>query len=276
MDLVSKSRARFTLVQLIAVLLLAGAFAAYADESVDWVKSLTSNKGPGDFAPPPPMRLVYRFGWDGIQAATADVRVTSPGKNTLQIDAKGGTSGLPRILFKLDVYQQATENASTLRPIHFFQEEKYRSETVKTSVDFEPTQVIGLKEKIPGDQLPKPNTFKFSPVFDMATALLWVRSQPLKNGDTESIVVWASNAPYLATVKVIGRDTVRIAGRDERAIKLELHIKKIDKTMQLKEHKLFKSGRGWLSDDDKRLPLRIEANIFIGYVFAELESVVEE
>ena len=264
------------LARTIAVLLLAGVFAANADEGADWVKSLTSNKGPGDFAPPPPMRLAYRFGWDGIQAATADVRVTSPAKNTLQIDAKGGTSGLPRILFKLDVYHQATENASTLRPIHFVQEEKYRFETIKTSVDFQPTQVIGLKEKIPGDQLPKPNTFKFSPVFDMATALLWVRSQPLKNGDTESIVVWASNAPYLATVKVIGRDTVRVAGRDQRAIKLELHIKKIDKTMQLTEHKLFKSGRGWLSDDDKRLPLRIEANIFIGYVFAELESVVEE
>src|SRR6516162_1263123 len=276
MDLVSKSRARCTLVHLIAFLLLAGAFPANADESVAWVKSLTPNKGPGDFAPPPPMHLAYRFGWDGIQAATADVRVTSPAKNTLQIVAKGGTSGLPRILYKLDVYHQATENASTLRPIHFVQEETYRSETVKTSVDFEPTQVIGIREKIPSNQLPKPNTFRFSPVFDMATALLWVRSQPLQNGDTESIVVWASNAPYLATVKVIGRDTLRIAGRDERAIKLELHIKKIDKTMQLTEHKLFKSGRGWLSDDDKRLPLRIEANIFIGYVFAELESVVEE
>jgi hypothetical protein len=264
------------LARTIAVLLLAGVFAANADEGADWVKSLTSNKGPGDFAPPPPMRLAYRFGWDGIQAATADVRVTSPAKNTLQIDAKGGTSGLPRILFKLDVYHQATENASTLRPIHFVQEEKYRFETIKTSVDFQPTQVTGIREKIPSDQLPKPNTFKFSPVFDMATALLWVRSQPLKNGDTESIVVWASNAPYLATVKVIGRDTVRVAGRDQRAIKLELHIKKIDKTMQLKEHKLFKSGRGWLSDDDKRIPLRIEADIFIGYVFAELESVAEE
>ena len=90
------------------------------------------------------------------------------------------------------------------------------------------------------------------------------------------MVVWASNAPYLATVKVIARDMIRIAGRDERAIKLELHIKKIDKTMQLKEHKLFKGGRGWLSDDDRRIPLRIEADIFIGYVFAELESVVEE
>ena len=291
MDLVSKSRARGTLVhrlayngnvgsgaivRIIAVLLLASIFASHAEENLDWVKSLTSNKGPGDFGPPPPMRLAYRFGWDGIQAATADVRVTSPAKNTLQIVAKGGTSGLPRILFKLDVYHQATENASTLRPIHFVQEEKYRSETVKTSVDFEPTQVIGIREKIPSNELPKPNTFRFSPVFDMATALLWVRSQPLQNGDTESIVVWASNAPYLATVKVIGRDTLRIAGRDQRAIKLELHIKKIDKTMQLKEHKLFKSGRGWLSDDDKRIPLRIEADIFIGYVFAELESMVQE
>jgi hypothetical protein len=261
---------------MIAVLLLAVAFAVHAEDGVDWVKSLTSNKGPGNFAPPSPMRLAYRFGWDGIQAATAAIRVTSPVKNTLQIDVNGGTSGLPRMLFKLDVSHRATENASTLRPIHFVQEEKYRSETVKTRVEFEPNQVTGIREKIPSNQLPKPNTFRFSPVFDMATALLWVRSQPLRNGDTESMVVWASNAPYLATVKVIGRDVIRIAGRDERAIKLELHIKKIDKSMQLKEHKLFKGGRGWLSDDDRRLPLRIEADIFIGYVFAELESVVQE
>jgi Protein of unknown function (DUF3108) len=289
MDLVSKSGARCTLVhrlaysymrdsalaRIIAILLLA-AFVGNGEERADWINSLTSNKGPGDFAPPPPMRLAYRFGWDGIQAASADVRLSSPTKNTLEIDAKGSTSGLPRVLFKLDVYHRATENKSTLRPIHFVQEERYRSETVKTSVDFEPTQVIGFRQKIPSDQQPKPETFKFSPVFDMATALLWVRSQPLRNGDTESIVVWASNAPYLATVKVLGRDSLRIAGRDKGAIKLDLHIKKIDKKMQLKEHKLFRSGRGWLSDDDKRIPLRIEADIFIGYVFAELETMEEE
>ena len=158
-------------------------------------------------------------------------------------------------------------------PIHFFQEEKYRQETVKTNVDFEPDHVTGLREKIPSDHPSKPNVFKFSPVFDMTTALLWVRSQPLADGDTESIVVWASNAPYLATVKVTGRDTLKIDGQKQNAIKLELRIKGIDKKMQLKEHKLFKGGRGWLSDDDKRIPLRIEADIFIGYVFAELESM---
>src|SRR6202035_1240909 len=259
-----------------AALLLATRCVVCADESPDWIGSLTSDKGPGNFTAPPSMRLAYRFGWSGVQAASADIHFFSPTRNTFEVDAFGATSGFPRALFRLDIYHQATENKTTLRPIHFFQEEKYRQETVKTNVDFEPNQVTGLREKIPSDRPAKPNVFKFSPVFDMTTALLWVRSQPLADGDTESIVVWASNAPYLATVKVIGRDTIKIDGQKQNAIMLDLMLKKIDKKMQLKDHKLFKGGRGWLSDDDKRIPLRIEADIFVGYVFAELESMKEE
>ena len=245
----------------------------WADQSPAWIRSLTSDKGPGKFTAPPAMRLAYRFGWSGIQAATADIHLFSPTRNTLEMDASGATSGFPRTLFRLDVNHQATENKSTLRPIHFFQEEKYRSETVKTNVDFDADQVTGLREKIPSDHPPKPTIFKFSPVFDMTTALLWVRSQPLADGDSESIVVWASNAPYLAMIKVVGRDKITVGGKKQNAIKLDLTLKRIDKKMQLKDHKMFKSGRGWLSDDDKRVPLRIEADIFIGYVFAELESM---
>jgi hypothetical protein len=256
-----------------AVVLLAAGQAAFADEQPAWIGSLTTGKGPGNFAAPPPMRLAYRFGWSGIQAATADIHFFSPTRNTYEVDASGATSGFPRSLFRFDVYHQAMENKNTLRPIHFFQEEKYRQEIVKTNVDFEPDYVTGLREKIPADHPSKPNVFKFSPVFDMTAALLWVRSQPLADGDTESIVVWASNAPYLATVKVVGRDTVKIEGQNQNAIKLDLKLKKIDKKMQLKDHKLFKGGRGWLSDDSNRIPLRIEADIFIGYVFAELKSM---
>jgi hypothetical protein len=247
--------------------------AVYADESPDWIGALTTDKGPGNFTAPPSMRLAYRFGWSGIQAATADIHFFSPNRNTFEVEASGATSGFPRTLFRLDIYHQATENKFTLRPIHFFQEERYRQETVKTNVDFEPDEVNGLREKFPSDLPAKPNVFKFSPVFDLTTALLWVRSQRLADGDTESIVVWASNAPYLATVKVVGRDTIKIDGQKQNAIKLDLSLKKIDKKMQLKDHKLFKGARGWLSDDDKRIPLRIEADIFIGYVFAELESI---
>lgn len=273
MDTYPKSRARHSIAWIITVILLATRCVAYPGETPDCARSLTSDKGPGSFTAPPPMHLAYRFGWSGLQAAKADIHLFSPTRNTFEIDAAGGTSGFPRVLFKFDVHQHATENKTTLRPIHFSQEEQYRSETVKTDVDFGSDQVTGLREKIPGDQSPKQNIFKFSPVFDMATALLWVRSQPLADGETESIVVWASNAPYLARVKVLGRETIRVDGQKRDAIKLDLKLFRIDKKMQLKEHKLFKGGRGWLSDDDKRIPLRIEADIFIGYVFAELESM---
>jgi hypothetical protein len=276
MDTYPKSRARHPLAWICLIFLLGAGREIWADESPDWVGSLTSDKGPGSFTAPPPMRLAYRFGWSGIQAATADIHFFSPTQSTFEVDASGATSGFPRTLFRLDIYHRATENKTTLKPIHFFQEEKYRQEIVKTNVDFQPDYVTGLREKIPSDRPSKPNVFKFSPVFDLTTALLWVRSQPLENGDTESIVVWASNAPYLATIKVIGRDTLKIDGQKQNAIKLDLRIKGIDKKMRLKDHKLFKGGRGWLSDDDKRIPLRIEADIFIGYVFAELASMQVE
>jgi hypothetical protein len=264
---------RIPAVWIFAILIVSTLRLVLADETPQWTQTLTSGKGPGSFVPPPPMHLTYRFGWSGIQAATADVHFYSPTRDTFEVEATGATSGFPRALFKIDIYHRATEDKSTLRLIHFYQEEKYRAETVKTNVDFARDEVTGLREKIPSDHPPKPNTFKFAPVFDLTTALLWVRSQPLVDGETESIVVWASNAPYLATVKVIGRDTIKIDGRKEKAIKVDLKLNGIDKKMQLKEHKLFKGGRGWLSDDDKRIPLRIEADIFIGYVFAELESV---
>src|SRR5271166_6720162 len=119
---------------------------------------------------------LVRFGWVDLQAAKAEIQFFSQTRTTFEIDATGATSGLARTLFKLDISQKAIEDKMTLRPIHFYQEEKYRSETVKTNVDFEADQVTGLREKIPSDHPPKPNIFKFGPVFDMTTALLWVRS----------------------------------------------------------------------------------------------------
>ena len=107
--------------------------------------------------------------------------------------------------------------------------------------------MTGLREKIPRRSIaPKPNIFKFSPVFDMTTALLWVRSQPLADGETESIVVWASNAPYLAKVTVIGRDTIKVDGQKQNAIKLDLKLFK-DRQKDAVERTQIVQGRPWLA-----------------------------
>jgi Protein of unknown function (DUF3108) len=261
-------------VALICAGLIAGAVKG-ADNKPEWFQNLTSRRPPGNFTPPPAMRMVYRFGWSGFPAARAEIRF-QVGHGVYQTDATGGTYGFPRTLFRFDVTHQSITDRATLRPLHLFQEERYRAETVRTTIDYKPDHLVALREVTPEKSPPKPNTFDLTPVFDMQSAALWLRSTPLQAGQKETLIVWPSNAPYLATVTVLGRESIRVAGEERPTIKLNLELKRIDKSLQLKEHKKFKSGRVWLSDDDLRVPLRVEADIFIGYVYAELESAQRE
>jgi hypothetical protein len=264
-------RAGFGLLYLSVFVLAANAI----DGKPAWTQQLTSRRPPGDFPTAPSMHLAYRFGWSGIPAARADIYFQAAG-GVYQTDATGGTYGFPRTLFRLDVVHHSITDRATLHPLRLFQEERYRSETVRTVVEYKPDQLTSLREVTPAKEPAKPRTFDLTPVFDLQSALLWIRSTPLQPGQKETLIVWPSNAPYLATVTVLGREPIRVTGENRPAIKLDLQLKRIDKTLELTEHKKFKSGRAWLSDDDLRIPLRVEADIFIGYVYAELESLERE
>jgi hypothetical protein len=236
-----------------------------------WASSLTTGKGPGKFPLPPDVHLTYRFGWSGITAAHADVRLVNQ-DDTVKTIASGGTTGFARTLFRLDLDHECISHRSSILPIHVTQDEKYSNLLVHTTIQFNSEGVTSLREVTPSKDPPKPRTLEFFPVYSLETALMWLRSQPLTDGEKEVMVVYANNAAYLGTIKVAGRERIRIGDSDRNAIKVEFTFKSIDQHFQLKTYKRFKSGRGWLSDDQLRLPLRVEADIFVGYVFAELET----
>jgi hypothetical protein len=116
----------------------------------------------------------------------------------------------------LDVIHRSTTDRATLHALHLFQEERYRSETVRTNVDYKPDHLVALREVTPEKSPSKPNTFDLTPAFDMQSAVLWLRSTPLQTGQKETLIVWPSNAPYLATVTVLGREPIRWRGRNGR------------------------------------------------------------
>jgi hypothetical protein len=256
---------------LILVASLATTLAYGADPEPSWASSVTTGKGPGRFPPAPNIHLTYRFGWSGITAAEADVRLVNADE-TAKTTVSGGTTGLARSLFRCDIDHECTSRRNSLLPIHIVQDEKYVSQLVHTTIDFNSTSVTSLREATPSKDPPKPKTLNFYPVYSLETALFWLRSQPLTDGEHEVMVVYANNAAYLGTIKVVGRERIRIGQTDRNTVKLEFSFKSIDQHLQLKTYKRFKSGRGWISDDEYRLPLRVEADIFIGYVFAELET----
>jgi len=57
------------------------------------------------------------------------------------------------------------------------------------------------------------------------------------------------------------------------AIKMDLRLQRVNKKNELEAHRKFKRATIWLSDDNDRVLLRIESQIFVGAVTAELQSI---
>ena len=248
-------------------------FCAIAARGEDWQKKLAPPT-PGTFPPLRPLHATYRFGWSKIQAASAtfDYAKTKDGLMKLGVETK--TEGFVRGLWSMDATHTALFEPATLRPVSALQTEIYKTETLTTKLDFNADGVARLRESKPPDKNPpKTKHFKFPGVLDLYGALLFTRSQPLQKDDTVRVVVYPAVDPYLAEVKVRGREKIEVGKQSRDAIKLELKLRRITKKLELEPHAKFKRATAWLSDDRDRLLLKIQAEVSVGSVWTEMESV---
>jgi hypothetical protein len=239
-------------------------------------QSTVSKEPPGNFPTPRSVRAAYRFGWAGLTAATAEVHFSKTPDNRCQLEGTGGTIRLAHFLWKLDVKYRSFANADTLRPIEVNQTESYRSKKLFTHLFFNSAGVKSKRVEWPNAAKSKTRHFDFPNLFDMHSALLYLRSQPLTNGSVYRVVVYPATSAYLATLTVTGREKISIRLGTYNAIKLDLRLEKVGKHFELEPHRKFRRATIWVSDDAYRIPLRAEAQIFIGTVFGELQSARPE
>jgi hypothetical protein len=227
----------------------------------------------GDFPNPRPLAATFNFGWNGLVAATGEITFNRTG-DRLQLLGEGQTVGLVRALWKFDVRHRALADAATLRPIKMHQLEETRKKTVITDLVFKANGVERIRGDSKTQKSAKPKTFSFpGGVFDMHSALLYLRSQPLHEGDVYRLVVYPASSPYLATLTVVDRAGINVAAGAFPAIKFDVQLNKIGKQGELEPHKKFRRASVWISDDSDRMLLRVEASIFVGTVFAELQTI---
>ncbi len=239
----------------------------------DWRDDLVPLK-PGKFPLPRPQTASYRFGWGAVPAAEAEINFSRQKKGQLQLKLTAKTTGAVRALWQMDALYTSRCASATLLPISLQQTEKYRKETEKTKADFTPEAVVRLQETDPPGETPnKLKRFKFPHLADLHTALLLVRSQPLKEGDRYSLVVYPARTAYLAHLDVLESETIEVGGKSYPAVKLGLSLQHISKQLELEPHKKFKNANLWLSDDKERLLLKIQSEVFVGKVWMELQSV---
>jgi hypothetical protein len=245
------------------------AIPALAADWRDELKPLT----PGTFPLPRPQTATYRFGWGAISAAEAAIDFSQHENGELELKVTAKTIGSVRTLWQMDAQHIARCVGTTLQPISFQQKETYRRSVKTTKAEFSPKEVVRVLATEPPEGKPKPKKFKFPNLTDLHTALLLVRSQPLNVGDQYSLVVYPDRDAYLARVDVIAHESIKVAGKSHKAVKLQLSLQQVTKKRKLEPHPRFKNAHAWVSDDKDRLLLKIESEVIVGSVWMELQSV---
>ena len=259
----------FLLLLLMPVLLLA---QVKTSATPSWTSSL-SKTVPGAFPPLAPCRVVYDLSWNNlISAGSAKVVMQEAGGYQVA-RAEAGTSGLARSLWSYDCVMTSVMERGPLRAVYLNHSETDDRETIAYKVGFSSLKVLTETRLTPKGGVTKKSTAicPYGPVDDLQSAILYVRSQSLKQGDSITRVVQPFDRPYLTTFTVVSREKRKVEGTTYPTIKLDVKIRKLDrKTLALGSFKKVKTATIWVSDDAWRLPIEMHADIFVGFISATM------
>lgn len=255
--------------------LIAGAGLAFG--APDWKKDLGPAK-PGNHPALPPGQLEYALSWKGIlNSGKLTFDIGKPGAHkpgVIVIQSTGKSMGPGGVIFPYNGHSWSEINVGSLRPRFLTSTEFKRGKSIETENRFFSNRVAF--REISRDKKEKniqSHIFTQSPVYDIGSAILFIRSQKLDQGDEISFMLHPYSSPYLLKAKSLGKD--KLGATD--CIKVSLELSKIDvKTLKLRPYKKLKEpALLWFSDDKKRLPLEIRSKVFIGDIRATLQGFKE-
>src|SRR2546429_8215090 len=195
-------RTRIRLTRCGIAILLASCTAALA---ANWQATL-STQPVGNFPELRPLRASYRFGWSGLTAATGEIHFIKPSNDRFELDGTGRTTGLVRALWKLDVNYRAIANAQTLAPIEVQQTENYRSKQIITHLSFTDGGVTRSRTEGQGTAIEtKTRQFALPNLFDLHSAALYLRTQPLGQGSVYRLSLLPAAKSHFSPRNVFGR-----------------------------------------------------------------------
>jgi hypothetical protein len=251
-------------------------------EALEWMNEVT-RLAPGAHSDLAPVKVSYGLSWNNVLNAgefevSLDRAAQEPETALLGV-AEGRSNGLARVLWPYDVEAEALVDRRTLRPRLFEVAETERGMAHRYRLEFSPSRVVthtSTREIKPkkGDGAPiiSEKTYRYDFIHDVLSAVLYIRSQALPEGDVLKVVVSPFNRPYHTEFEVLGREERKIKGETFDAIRLGIEIRKINSDRTLQTYEKMKKATIWLSDDEFRLPLEVQADIFVGYISARMTS----
>jgi hypothetical protein len=220
-------------------------------------------------APPPDIlpfereRLTFALYWSGIHVGTATMEAVK-GAGTSYITSVVNSNAVISAFYRVqDVAEVRLVNG---RPAGFkmLQSEGSHRRNKETIFDPQRDKVIYINHK---DNTRQEYDMNGRLLWDVMSGFYYARRQPLETGKSFYISMFDSNKFINTEVKVLRREHMELFdGREISTIVVE-PILKTEGLFQKTGEILI-----WLTDDDQRMPVRMETKLKIGRVTAELKS----
>jgi len=222
------------------------------------------------FAKLAPCKLDYQASWKGlISAGAIHLEFGNPGiskPGSYVVTATGTSMGPASALYNFKCWYWSELDPATYAPKLFNSVEDTGKRHITDQLDYDGKGVTinrTVHINANGFEYKNKKTFAFSPLHDLFSSMLFVRSQKLDNGDKLSFVIQPGDTAYLVKVNVESREPHN--GR--ASIRLGIVMFGIDPaTLELEPYKKMKNSTMWISDDTDRIPLEVRAGVFIGDV----------
>jgi hypothetical protein len=214
--------------------------------------------------------LRYKMSYSGfLRAGTAILEVEETvlnGNKVFHTKGSGWTSGLIKWFFKVEDVYESYFDKDTIKPYVFkrkIDEGGYKKHRI-TNFDY-----IANKAYVQDFLKQKDTTIPFSNVQDILSSFYYLRNQDvkgLKRGDEIAIDMFMDSQVYPFKLRFLGKEVINT---------------KFGKINTLVFRPLVQSGRIfkaqesvtiWITDDSNKIPIKMNADLTVGSLRAELEA----
>ncbi|HUY14678.1 MAG TPA: DUF3108 domain-containing protein [Terriglobia bacterium] len=223
--------------------------------------------GPGE-------RLVYSVSWSVFPAGQVTAAVTkvagNNGQDALQILTTAHSRGFVSLIYDLNDQFRSMVDPRTLCSRQISKQINEGRRHKQTQITFDSTRRVAILDEKdltkPGD--PAKHTENAIPacVEDIVTGFYYLRHQPMHVGSQIHVPVNDGSETHDVIVEVQAREPIDTALGKRFAFRVEPRV--FGNLYKKKGRMLI-----WFSDDAQRLPLRIRAELLVGDIVGNLQSV---
>jgi hypothetical protein len=217
----------------------------------------------------PGQQLFYTVSWQQLPVAFAHISLRRDPKRSQEWlgEASVSTNKLVDVFYRLRSSLSEEFPPQSMASDGVFIRHSENGRQTEYSVNFDRTDGVVETTRRKHDQIDVKRFAASHPLGPIGASLLAI-SQPIKVGDSMTLDVFAATERYVVQFRVERREQIHIGADDVETFRV---IPTILYVSNPKNHYKVSQAVIWISADQRHLPLRIEADTFVGRIFIDLD-----